>query len=244
MSLVFGGAASDRVVVAADTTIDNLTAFSILMWVYVTTDTNGRRFFQKNTIECALDFVNAEDVFFNVGRATTDATASSAGNQFTLNAWNCLGFTYDESNGTQIFRGTLSSLMNEVSYRGTPAVGSGATDANTSDLYIANSGTTAALQGRVARFMMFDARLTLAQLRRHQFIPEGGANCVVWHELGFNGTSTQQDHSGNGNTGTVTGATYVAHPRLTWPFPEFDAGFGGAGAAAASGSPWNYYAQL
>lgn len=249
MALQTADGTSDRIAVAANATIDDLTAFTTLQWVYMTAFTSGRRFWSKgpaapNGKDLAMDFINTPNsVFFQVARATTTALASSVANIYADNAWACIVTTYDEADGPRIFAGSLTAALAEVSYAAARTIGAGATSAdNTETLKIFNRQTlVGAPAGRVGEFLFWNRRLTLGELRTHQFRPHASSGLVVWHKYN-EGTGTQRDYSGNKNTGTVTGATALAnHVPLGvafggWEVQGFQAGANiGTAAVAVDG---------
>src|SRR3990167_1013193 len=220
MALTFGANTSDRVLVTAGTSIDNQTAFSILSWIYPTTLTRNRRAWSRAAPSAGWEVTekqgaipNADAFEFIVARATTSAEAEGAAGTLTVNAWQCFLLTYDETNCCQIYRGTLTAMLAEISY-GTLTTGSGATAEQTADLAIGNINgvsPTTAFQGRMAHFQLIARRLTLAEGQALQFRPRVVADTKVFLSLGYAGTDTQPDWSGTGNSGTVTGATVGAH---------------------------------
>lgn len=214
MSLQTVDASSDRIAVAAASSINDQTAFSTLQWVYLTAFTSGRRMWSKGegTKNLAMEFNNTPNgLFFDVARATTGALASTNNNQYSNNAWTCICSTYDESDGPRVFIGSLTTALAEASYV-TRDVGAGATNTDSAnDLLIFNRGNlNGAPAGRVGEFMYWNRRLTLGELRTHQWRPHASSGLVVWHNYN-EGTGTQRDYSGAKNTGTVTGATALAN---------------------------------
>ena len=57
---------------------------------------------------------------------------------------------------------------------------------------------------------LHNRRLSLGELKTQQFAPHPVSETVLFVPLGFNGTGTQADWSGNGNNCKVTGATQSA----------------------------------
>lgn len=157
-----------------------------------------------------MGFTGTQGMFFQITRATTNALADCE-SAYSNNAWQCVATTYDETDGPRIFVGSLTSALAEVSYATAPTVGSGATNAdNTETLKIFNRTTlVGAPAGRAGNFMFWNRRLTLGELRTHQWRPHASSGLVVWHNYN-EGTGTQRDYSGAKNTGTVTGATYLS----------------------------------
>ena len=205
MSLVFGAATSDRVNCGSGASLDNLTAFTWLVWVYVTTITSGRTIMNKagtgvknvRLISGGGDPLNTLDVL--VSRATASASTVGSADDVVPNTWQCFGVTYDETDGVRIFKGSLTSALVEVTYSYRD-VGSGATTADdTGSLILGNNGAfTLALQGRLAVVSVIPNRLTLAQLRAWQFRPRSSVDSTInasrlFMHLGLVGTGTQPD---------------------------------------------------
>jgi hypothetical protein len=230
MSLLFGAATSDRCEINnTSANLDDLTAVTILMWVYPTAATSNRFWFRKDNNPAATNRKSARfpaggnlnRVEFVVTRATTNASATSATNSVSTNLWQFFAFTYDETDGPRIFRGTLTSRVVELGYSAGPTVGAGATTTDGSTLWIGNqqaASPSLAFTGRIAAFSYIAKRMTLLELATQQFcFMSAFGDSRVLMQLGYNGTGTQPDWSGNFNSGTVTGATVAPHvPVKIW----------------------------
>lgn len=231
MALVFGAANTDDVSVGG-TSLDNLSAFSMLFWIYPTTITHQRRIWSKGAsikdIEIRNSGGDVDRFLFYVVRATTTAIAIPVNNTLVLNTWQCIGITYDGTDGPRVFTGSLTAAMTEVSYS-TRDVGAGAeTDDSAAEIALGNrtSTGTASFQGRMEVYKHFNTRMSLAELRRHQFRDIPASNCLLHWRLGYSGTTTQVDWSGTGNAGTISGATigaglpipYRRHGQLYVPY--------------------------
>lgn len=222
MALTFGAATSDRVDLASG--LDNVVPETVLLWAYVTTLTNNRTFWNKgaspNNRGPSLDGT-AGAVRYYVNRVTTDGDARSATGVVAVNAWALLAFTFDETDGPRIYKGSLDALAVEVSYA-SRAVGAGAlADDSGQGFRIGNHAAgTLAIQGRIARLARFRRLMTIAEIVRWQFRPYTDADCDIFVELGFNETGTQPNWStlGAGINGAVTGATVGPHVPLGTPF--------------------------
>ncbi len=238
MALDFTGDATDRVEIAAADSIDDLTAFSHWQWINLDASADNRRAWSKNGDAGSQLVLNAsEAIGVEIQRATTDAVIVTPTGQFSTGEWTCICFTYDETDGPRVFTGNLTTALTEVSYT-TRTVGAGSTNAdNAGPLNIGNraSGDAKSPDGRIAIHRLFNTRKTLAQLQAQQFRPYPTSDLVLYQILGFNGVGTQPDYSGNGNSGTVTGATQADHVPLGPPF-GFDAPVVFAAAAAAAGA--------
>lgn len=230
MSLAFGAAASDRVDCGSGSTLDDLDPFTILLWVYPTTLTNNRVIFIKgqsgnNSRKSLTIPVVTSNVSFTVDRATTDTSFITSGGIWVVNTWYLLAATFDSAASpvAHIYRGTLTAGATEPSY-GTSTDGSGAVQSDAAEnLRLGNSAAnTVAFQGRIGYAAYIAGALTLAQIIDWQFRPRVIAGTRGFWIPGYNGTANVPDLSGNGNTGTITGATVADHVPLPAPFGRSD----------------------
>jgi hypothetical protein len=135
------------------------------------------------------------------------------------NTWNYVGFTFDIAGSAneviQIYKGNLTTVAAEISYA-YRTDGSGTLNSDAAaNFSIGNaSGYGAAWPGTIAWFAHWNRVLTLAEVVEQQFNPHVTSGCVLFMHLGYNGTGTQPDWSGNGNNGTVTSATVSDHVPL------------------------------
>lgn len=243
MALTFGALTTDRVNCAAAAGLG--TTWTVLMWVFVTTNTAGKQFFLQPTTGAIphVQFLlngsggtagNARVLF---GRATARTDYITSDRPFqTGSVWKCIAATFDTGAGAgllaHIYHGDLATVLAESTY-GTATDGSGAFETENAALVIGNNAVpNSALLGRIAVVMAWNRVLSLAELQSQQFRPRKSDGCVLFMHLGFNGVSTQGDLSGNVNNGTVTGATQSDHVPL---FPAFglDASLPLVAAAAA-----------
>lgn len=243
MALTFGGATSDRVNHGSGAALDDLDPFTVILWVYPTTLTAGRRLYSKNTAGGAVVKNLRLESGGNLG--TFVSRSGSPNNYLTSDAplstdkWHCVAWAFDSAAAagetTSLYTGDLTSALAERSYAtASDGAGTYGSDA-TADLVVGNRGDnlTMAFEGRIARVAVYDRALTLGELRALQFAPAARWNapgCVLLAD--YHGTGTQPDYSGNGNAGTVTGATVSAHVPLG---PAF--GADGHGRYAGGGSP-------
>ena len=191
------------------------TSFTWITWHYPTTQTAGRRIAGKAnspiTTEAVYRWATADtnDITAQVGRATVGAVTITTGLNIPLNAWAFTVMTYDETNGINIYNGTLTVAAAIASYT-TQTIGSGATVDVNGPMGYGNEGDTTfalAYEGRIAFFGMWNRVLTLGEIIQQQWKPHVTSGCVVFQYPGSNGTGTQPDWSGNNNSGVVTGAT-------------------------------------
>lgn len=245
MALTFGAVNSDRVVVANHASLQNLTAATYVSWIRPTGNTAFRRIYQKNTPASGSSRIFAHgntgtpQVGFEVSRATTNCLAYGNTANFAayaLNAWNFCAARYDTGAATgdqNVYVGNLSTPLAEPSAYASQAVGTGAVGGDAgSDARIGNNAAdNGAMQGDIAFFGLWNRYLTYGEMLAQQWHPHPTEGCVVFLMLGWNGTSTQPDWSGNLNNGTVTGATVAAHVPLRALYGGF-AGWRGAFTAA------------
>lgn len=243
MSLVFGGATSDRITLASPpASLTNLTAWSWLFWVYPTTITNQMRLYSRLTGASQrhnLQLNSASgDIRMPVQRGSVDGNTITNTGVLTTNTWQFIAGTYDETDGPRIFRGTLASTVAECSYA-TNTVGSGATDPDTgSPLYICNSDLTSqSFTGSVAIVSIVTRRMTLAELIAWQYDPRAVNGTKLLYRMGASGTTTQVDWSGASAAGAITGATLGADVPLG-PWFAWDTFGSYAGAASTFNPAW------
>ena len=246
MALVFGGATSDRVDCGSAAGIDDLNPFTVMMWVYMTTFTSGRRLASKRnsggSLGWAFALTGTNNLICQVARATspTDFRTNSA--PLATNAWRFLAMVFDSAaaagEAANIYSGTLSAIATECTY-GTALDGSGAVAADAAQTFKWGNqmGDTVAFQGRIGPCCYVNRALTLGEIRSWQFRPRKISGAQIYMHLGFAGTGTQPDWSGNANNGTVTGATVGADVPLPSPWAwdtDWMGAYTAAGAAANS----------
>ena len=228
-SLLFGGATSDRVDIGSAAGIDDMNPFTILMWVNVNTLTNQRCFWTKAT-NAGTTFglfrltLTAGDVQFSRARATT-GTAFTTNNTplASTGAWKFLAVNFDTTatagNVCNIYAGGIGTAATECTYS-TATDGSGAITSDAAGNFVIGNNEfnrTTALQGNIAMFAIFKATMSLADIQSWQLRPRvtvGSNTAQAFFRLGNEGNTTQQDYSGNANTGTTTGATQGNGPGL------------------------------
>lgn len=255
MALLFGGAADARVTIAADTTLNSLDTFTYLAWIYPTASTlvggiitkgtgggSNRRSFELASGSGAA----ADSLLATVDLSVTDAVSNSAASQIAQNTWQCVAMSFDVASPTiDLYHGTLTSPAAEVTYN-TETTGSGTTSSNASDdqyIGVFGAGTSGSVAQRIGPVAIFNRVLTLAEIRRWQFNPFPFSGCVLMMHLGYDGTGTQRDLSGNGNTGTVTTATVAPHVPTRYPAVGALVSVVGTTPPASSGNPWYHYMQ-
>jgi hypothetical protein len=247
MALDFSAAGS-RVDVGSGSSIDNLTVFTVLQWVLPTAFTVNKRFWNKGTgsgTQHGVTISTGDTVAYSRGRAGASCNIISS-TAMTVDVWNCIAITVDfgASPVGKIYFGLLNTPLTEVSY-GTTDDGSGTVfNDSANNLYIGNRNTGAdVFPGHIATTVFWNRILTLAEMRQAQLRQRIISSLAGYWELGFQGVGTQQDYSGNGNSGTVTNAILSAHPPIINPFAWHLEDDAYVIAAALTGKPWLYYAN-
>lgn len=227
MALTLGaGSATEWINLGAGASLGDLDPFTLLYWLNPTTLTGGRLLYRKAGTGIKLFTLNGTggNVQMQFQRAggftnylTNDTPLASTG------SWIFLAGDYDSSAAAgeihNIYKGTLTAAATECTY-GTATDSSGATLADAAGDFIVGGRVSQpnAFQGAIAIHAVFNRKLTLAEIVSWQWQPRMMSGCVALHHFGFNGTSTQPDYSGNGNSGSVSGPTQSAHVPLGQPF--------------------------
>ena len=160
-----------------------------------------------------------------VGGTDTDYVTSTV--VAPLDAWAFLAMVFDDGGGAgeiiNVYYGSLAALAVEASY-GTATDGSGTITADAANAkWVGNleraSGNE--FKGRIARLGYYNAALTLGQVQRLQFAPVSWWNLSSCKLLAdYYSTAYVHDLTGNGNTGTVSGATTADHVPLGPPLGQ------------------------
>lgn len=254
MALDFSGA-SDKVNFGSAAVLDALSIgpSTLLMWVFpdASPPAADGTFVRKSTTGFTFNPDSTGNIQLSITRGTQGLLAQTAlANMATYGAskWCCIAATWDSTgaNGDQqLWHGDLATPIAEASaYSGVQRVGSGTvTDTTALDFLVGNASTNNRLfDGKVGFIAAWSRRLTLEELIAQQFRPHVTSGCVLFCHLGYNGTGTQPDWSGNGNAGTVTGTAVASHVPL--PFRRAGALYVPyRQAAAASARPWWAYTQ-
>jgi hypothetical protein len=234
MALLFGGAASDRVDHGSGSTLDDLAsggALTTFAWVYRTGDGANQEIITKdNSYPNGFDFIvdnggGEGELRFVLFRGTTSTDWTdviSAPGAVPLNTWTFVAGTYDSTLGAgvkaKLYVGSLVTPAAELSYS-LRQDGSGAASSDAgANLYVGNVQRTNAhsFKGRIQRGGVAAAGLTREQLQVAQYgtLAQQARLPDVRLLFDYHDTGTQPDHSGNGNTGSVTGATVADGPGL------------------------------
>lgn len=209
--------------------LDNLcyTGGAMTVWaeIYRTGDGSNQHLFVKDNVFPSgwifmIDNLSAEgNLRLLVPHTTTMMDyISNSSNVVALNTWTFVAATFDAGVTPQgrVYMGSATSPLAEVSGYTNAIDGVGTMyDDAAHNVYIGNvqRATAYPFFGRIGPCGVLNRALTVGELQQLQFSKRRNrAGCVLLPRLGGNGTSTQPDFSGNGNTGTVTGATVSDGP--------------------------------
>lgn len=220
----------DRVLCAANAALDLGATGTIMFWYKPTSDSLRQNLYERNNgttayFGCGWRADLAGDEYqSNRQRGTSDVQVNvNAGNfaAYGINKWLFQAMVFDcngSNSDCKMLMGDLTTPAAEPSAYNTQSVGSGtpSTSYGGVSLCIGNNqaATTRETQGTWAWFGISNLALTIQQIRMVQWNPRGFPGMVFSMHLGFNGTSSQADLSGNGGTGTVTGSAVGSHVPL------------------------------
>ncbi len=233
---------TDKVVVTQAASINDLDPLTILVWTAKTTVASSDRLWNKHASSTSRNIVRTTSTTalkFNIEQVTTNCEYDTSDAIFdTVGKWVFVAFVYDggATPRMHIYHGSLTALAAEASYAA-EADGAGARTSDSADLHIGTNRTAeGGWEGDIAIFQIEGRAMTLAECQNWQFRPRVLADTRLFLHLGFNGTGTQPDWSGNGNSGAGTAVSVVDHVPLGPPF-GFDLGWqGNFGAVAAAAS--------
>ena len=220
MSLNLSDNSTDRINHQSGTSLDSLSTGTYIAWINVRDVANTFRDFGSKGVNVQF-FRRGVDgtrlaCFF--ARAT-DGQVVDIGTGNITTGWNFIAFTWDLAGTPAAYWGNLSTLVTDKSF-GTNN-GSGAKEDDSGDDFLVGNGASisTAAPYDFAWVGVWNRQLTLGEIVRQHFLrPHKTNGNVLFTHYGFNGVGTQADWSGNGNNGTVTGATVAAHVPLGPPF--------------------------
>lgn len=197
---------------SAFTFLDALTPKTMIAWIYPETlgeSSAGRIGNWVNSAATAggtwrLDNTGGNCMVFQHVGTTTLLRRSSAGT-ITLNKWTAVAMTWDGS--TTAANVHLYIDLIEPSYQTTTNGVSLGVD-GTTDFIIGNiTSGIRTFNGNIAYVQIFDVVLTNSEIRQATYIPGSITRGLVGYWPLWGTASPEQDLSGNGNTGTLTGTT-------------------------------------
>lgn len=217
MSLVFGAATSHRV---DHGTLDgvNWDQITFLIWFYLTSFVTEKMLLSRilggSGVEIQLSSDAGPSALALVWSGSVSNAIADAQTTMTTGKWWFAAATADRtltapSVQLHIYVGDLATLAVEDTYTSNDN-GAGLHDIGARACIVGNAGDAIqSLPGSIAVASVVGNRvLTLAEIQRFQFAPRKyWAEQQVFSRLGMNGTTNVPDLSGNGNVGTITGAT-------------------------------------
>lgn len=255
MALDFTGA-SDKVNYGSASVLDDIAANdgTMMLWLYpdASPPAADGTFVRKSLTGFTFNPDTAGTIQLSITRATTNLRAQATlANLSTYGAskWCCIACTWDTdivaANLPKLFHGDLTTPMAEAAAYSAQQVGTGTvTDTSGLDFLVGNSSANnRVFDGKIALVAAWNRRLSLEELIAQQwrFRPTGPSDCVLFSPIGYNGTGTQPDWSGNGNAGTVTGTAVADHVPLL--FRRYGQLYVPYTVAAAGVKPWWHYPQ-
>lgn len=229
MALLFGANTTDRVVCGSGATLDQLPsggAMTAAAIVRRTSNGSNQHVVTKDgnftggwNLGVDNNAVEGELNFF-IFRATSNTQArSNTSNALALNTWSVVAVVFDESAGqrAKLYLSTLDVPIAEVSgYDGVTQNGSGAIGNDSAhDVQVGNlQRSSLPFKGDIAHCGIWNRALTVGELDLFRQYPRlRQAGCVDLLDL-TSGASPLADLSGNGNAGTITGATVSVNPPM------------------------------
>lgn len=205
---------------------DKLTLFT-WQWLWWDSVTGDQRIWQKSfgaTFQYLASNINAGNLEAATSRASGAQGIRALRSNFAhfgTGKWLCIMSQFDgsTSSNNKLWVGDLTNPPAEPSAYITQSAGSGAISSNAASslIYGQRGGSAANFDGKIAIAGWRSSHPTIGEIYN---IWRGGLSADrlgEWH-FGMDGASTVVDRSGNGNTGTVTGATVSAHVPILRPY--------------------------
>jgi hypothetical protein len=219
----------------------NLGIGTAKFWIYPTviSANDFGRVWQRGLFASGFHYVIindsvAGDIGMTYHRSTLVQQVNTNANELVLNTWNFVAVTWDAVNTVdtdqKVYVGNLTTPAAEVGSYAVQQSGSGSHTSNAgTDFIIGNkSNNNAPTNARIANLRMWNRILTAGEILTQQKNRGPiGIGSALNMELGWNGTGTQPDWSGNGNNGTVSGMTVADHVPLgpRFGFDDFSPSF-------------------
>ena len=200
-------------------TLDQQSVWTKMFWLKATTLSDNNRIWGKgdpaHTI--SLTISPATELVANVRRGTGEDLYVTNNASLVTGTEYFLAISFDSASAANerfnVYLGTLVTPPVELTYVTTDE-GSGIVGDDSAQNYVI--GPT--WEGPISWHGNWNRLLTLGEITTQWFRPHPTADNVIFTHYGFAGTGTQPDWSGNGNSGTVTGATVAEHVPLPQPF--------------------------
>ena len=230
MALDFSAGTTDNCDFGSDSSLDDLSTGTFIAWVRPTAVSGDDTIYAKNNSSFTafhnwLGNDGSGNILLDVRRTGPNLQVLTSNGPLSANTWSFIACVFDTggANGDQKhYSGGLSSAPTEDTYT-TQQVGSGTKSSEAGvNAVIGNVSTPqtwGTFGGRIAFMGVWDRVLTLEEITAQWRKLHPTANCQLFCHVGLAGTGTQVDLSGNGNDGTVTGATKADHvPIVPYPF--------------------------
>ncbi len=209
----FADNSTDSIDIGSAAGIDNISEGALILWGYWPSVSNALRAILSKGTGTWTFFRRSADgtsLRFQLNRATSLLELTSNTGFLAATTWTCVAVKWSiAGNAGTIFKGLLASALANASTQ--TATGSGAkTDDSASNAHIGKGVSATGCDGMtLALVALFSTLPADADLESWRLRPRGNqSGCVGFWILGNNGSmGTQIDQSGNGNNGTVTGAT-------------------------------------
>lgn len=243
MARTFDGS-DDQIVFGSGSEIDALSAFSAVALVRVTANVTDERqiltkmrtdYKGKMFIAALGDGGGNNKVLAVVSRGSgTDAYSISAADALAVNTWRVVVTTFDGTNAVKIYACDLGAAIAETAYASQVAGSGGVVDDSSASLRIATRDPLDATfyAGGLAECAVWNRVLTSDEIRAlgRGFAPAFFPRGRVFYCPVDGRTSTEPNWAGTTH-GTVTGATYLEHPKVIYPNSRVWASKGATAAA-------------
>ena len=218
-------AGTDDVNYGSAASIDDLDPAVVMMWINRSSAAGSQHFIIKGYTtgwkEFRINDAGSTNLVVTTNCATTNLNYITNDTPLTVGSWLFIAAKWNMSASAgqqaEIYSGNLTTLAVESTYgTSTDCVGAVAADA-ANDLFLGGNGSNSFL-GDVAFFAYIAKDMSLGEIQEQQFHPHVIAETRIFSWMGFSGTTTQVDWSGNGNGGAITSATITANVPLPQPF--------------------------
>lgn len=231
MSLTFTGGNTDNLSIGANAALQGLTSVTFALWAKPSALAGARYLFGSryeaggvSATGCQMNNTSGHIRMSMIGGVNHNYVANNLG--LTVGVWSFVAGVMVFGTSGNIYIGSLTSLAVETTYS-TQQNGSVRGAETGGNFLIGNRnassavGTINSFAGDVAWFQFYNRALTLGEVQSLQFSPRLVlSGCVDFHIPGIvAAASSQPDWSGNGNAGTVTGATEIANAPISLLFP-------------------------
>ena len=192
-------------------------------WMFIyrpsTLDATFRYLWRKSATGATNIEHHDSDIGLSRAYSGTNLSVFSTGDVISAGNW-YVSFFIDAgvSVNPRIYHALLGTALAEVSYGSQTAPMGTVTGDAAASVLVGFRDATRRFIGDIAVVAIWEEVLSLDQCKQQYWRAFPTANSRMLTHLGFNGTGTQADWSGNLNTGAVTAATVTDHAPLPQPF--------------------------